>query len=530
MKGPNLKRMSLVLSLLLGSSFISTIYASSSSNSTQPTSNVDKEVELLSQQTAALQQQLQQLQAQIADLKAEKASPAAASTASDTTITNTASNDSAKPAPDKTAIPYGGKGDLASLGGTAVITAPFIHSSRQFSGSDLITNYSTIKKNVALLQQRKNFADEMESLGLALPNYPLVELSGDIEGQAFHEDHFDGHDSSDLNLSNSELDVQALVSPWVTGFMSMVYNSGTSDGGRRIDNSNIYLDNGFITVGNFDKSHFYSSLGQMYVPFGSFATYEITDPFNKIMFRTKGRPLVVGYNSTQSTGLDASAYIFKGDVHTSSEDNIDDPSENSSLLNQFGGDLTYHFNVGSTSVGVGGSVINNVSDSNGMQFTGFDDDRFEGFGASSEDEVVKHNVPGADLRFDISAASGLEWIAEYATATESFSPEDLTFNGHGARPSSLHAEGDYHFVMLRKPTTFTLAYDQSAQALALNIPQYGYTAAMSLSWFKNTLESLELHHYVNYSSDDTASGNGGVVFTPPGRNQNEIIAQIDAYF
>ena len=308
---------------------------------------------------------------------------------------------------------------------------------------------------------------------------------------------------------------------------------GLRGGGRRIDNSNVFLDNGFITVGNFNKSHYYGTIGQLYVPFGSFSTDAISDPFDKILFRTKGRPLVLGYNSAQETGLDTSVYGFKGDTRdgTKPEDEVmtDQGDIKSSEINQFGGDLAYHFRMGEALIGLGGSVINNVADSNGMQFTGYDADEFEGFGVSSDDEIIKHNVPGADVRTDISYGPDF-FVAEYASATEEFSPEDLTFNGHGAQPSAFHIENDYSFVMFRRPSTFTLAYDQSNEALALNVPRRGYTVAASTSIFKNTLETVELHHYVNYSSGDTASGNEGVVFGPEGHTSNGFLAHIDAYF
>ncbi len=557
LKSLGIKKASMALAITLGGSVVSDAWAASAD------ANVNKQVELLSQQTAALQQQLQQLQQQILELKSATTTPVAtpvaatvpasskpaakqgtpatvnaallgeAPTAINTTpvADSTAQSLSAKPVPNLAAEPYGGRGDLANIGGTAVITAPFIHSERQFSGSDLIANYSTIKKNTAVLQQNKNFVDQMQSMGLTLPNYPLLELSGYVEALGQHIDRSNSHDSTDLNLSSAELDMQARISTWVTGFMSFVYDAGQSDGGRRLDNSNVFLDNGFITVGNFNKSHYYGTVGQLYVPFGSFATNDISNPFNKTLFRTKGRPLILGYNSTASTGLDASIYGYKGDARTGSKDaNLPDSEmPKSSVLNQFGADTVYHFLVGGANIGLGASVINNVSDSGGMQFTGYNNTQFEGFGVSRQDEVLRHNVPGADLRFDISY-DPIELIGEYTTATQDFNQQDLIYNGHGAQPSASHFEADYRFKVYDRATTLALAYDQSSEALALNVPERGYTLSASTSIFKSTLLSLELHHYINYSSNDFASGNNGRVFNSDGGTSNGIMAQLDAYF
>ncbi len=581
MKFLSIKKISIALAVILGQSIVSEAFAESS---TSASSNTDKQVELLSQQTAALQEQLRELQKQIAELKTQKAAtpvaipvsvsakektakespsstpqkapaPGMSKTSTKTTSplelqtptapaldrAETAPNTTSAAVPDLTAEPYGGRGDLANIGGTAVITAPFIHSSRQFSGSDLIVNYSTIKKNVAILQQNKNFADEMHAMGLALPNYPLLELSGNIEALGQHINGFNDNNHSDLNLNNAELDMQALIGKWVTGFMSYVYSTGTSNGGQRVSNSNVFLDNGFITIGNFNKSHFYGTVGQLYVPFGSFSTNDISNPFNKSLFRTKGRPIVLGYNSAESTGLDASVYGYRGDARIASENALNNPNNAnnldnipSSVLNEYGADVAYHFLLGGANIGLGASVISNVSDALGMQYTGgnggnVDLDDFNGFGDSSQTEVLRHGVPGADFRMDLSY-SPIVLMAEYTTATQAFNQVDLSYNGHGAQPSAGHYEADYKFNIFARPSTFALSFDQTKQALALNVPARGYTAALSTSIFKNTLLTLEAHHYINYSSGDTGSGNNGVVFIPDGSTSNGLLAQLDAYF
>lgn len=574
MKFLRIKKISIALAFVLGGGIASDAMASSAADN----DTVNKQVELLSQQTAALQQQLQQLQQQIAELKSAKAKPVAtpvaatvpaatpsatstpssksvakenkAATKRDkdvevagptafngtTTANANASASATSPASlpsgaNLSATPYGGRGDLANIGGTAVITAPFIHSGRQFSGSDLIVNYSTIKKNVAILQQNENFEDEMAAMGLVMPNFPLLELSGNIEalGQNISGNNPVAH--SDLNLSNAELDMQARISNWVSGFMSFVYSSGQSGGGSRVSNSNVFLDNGFITIGNFNKSGFYGTVGQLYVPFGSFSTNDISNPFNKTLFRTKGRPVVLGYNSSAPTGLDASIYGGKGAARSGTDDSnlVNGDINNSSSLTEFGADTVYHFMLGGANIGLGASVINNVSDSGGMQFTDLPSDEFSGFGVSQQNEVLKHTVPGVDFRTDISAGPFV-LLGEYTTATQAFSSEDLTYNGHGAQPAAFHTEGDYKFSFYNRPSTVTLAYDQSSEALALGVPQRGYTLSASTSIFRNTLLSLELHHYINYSEDATGSGNLGPVFNLGGGSSNGILAQLDAYF
>ena len=87
MKCLSIKKISIALAVVLSSSLVNSAWAEAS---TSTSNNTDKQVELLSQQTAALQQQLQELQKQIAELKSQKAAPVA-TPVSASTKENTAS-------------------------------------------------------------------------------------------------------------------------------------------------------------------------------------------------------------------------------------------------------------------------------------------------------------------------------------------------------------------------------------------------------------------------------------------------------
>lgn len=426
------------------------------------------------------------------------------------------------PEPDElfTPLPYGYR-LLGNLGGTSVITSPYIHSRYEFRGSGLIANYSSINRDVAALRQRQNFEKRMNESGLHLPSYPMLELSGVVEGQVFNVRKFNGGRDSDINLTAAELDVQALINPWFTGFMSLNYDASPPLFGNRVTNSNVFIDNGFITLGSLNKAPLYATLGQVYVPFGQYSSYMISSPLIRGIFRTKARALVVGYQEPDTLGPYGSLFTFRGD----SKNGV----SKSNHINQFGGNLGYRFQWKQLHGALGTSYINNVADGQAMQLAFHGLPRFRGFSGANGSQDLEHRVPGADARVAFDYA-GITWIGEYTTSLRSFDPMDLTFNDDGAKPSGFHTEVVYHFAIFERPSSLVLAYDKTRESLALGIPKERIGLGAGSAIWQNTLLSLQVTHSHHYGGNETASGSGGLIFGPPGNSSTGLIAQFDVYF
>jgi hypothetical protein len=430
-----------------------------------------------------------------------------------------------------TKVPYGGS-TLANIGGFAVITSPYLHPQVQYSGGDLIVNYSSINKDAYMMQQRQQFQAAMASKGFTMPTSgSLLELSGEVEGDAVARSTFQGNKTqTDLYVGDAELDMQAIINRWLTAFMDFSYDNSPNDVGSRIGGS-INLDNGFFTFGNLNVSKFRVTMGQLYVPFGQFNSYLISDPINKTLFRTKGQPIILGYGIPGENGFAGALYTFKG-----VSNNSGNADEINPYINQFGGDANYQFNIGKLQTTLGASYIANAADSYGMQFPGFDDPEFntaivgDGFSTSTETEHLKHTVPAVDLRGTL-AAGPFSLIGEYDTVTKAFSPVDLSFDNEAASPSAYHVEGVYSFNMFTKPSTFSIGYDRSYEAMGLAVPQSRIAAAVNTSFWRNTVASLELRHDNAYSENDVAGGNGAVVLVAPDRtSSNTATLQFQVYF
>lgn len=432
-------------------------------------------------------------------------------------------------------VPYG-QHMLANLGGFAVITSPYLHPDMAYNGGDLIVNFSSINKDVALLQQRQTFQHALYDLGYSMPRAgTLIELSGELEGLAQVQTRNPNNYYSALDLTDAELDMQILANRWLTGFISFGYNNFPNSAGNRQFASGVQLTNGFLTFGDLDVTKWRASFGQMYVPFGLYNSFMVTDPINKTLFRTLGRPILVGYGVPGTPGFNGSVYAFQGTTFTGNITPNTAQGNNASWnrsINQYGADANYQFNINSNvRTTLGASYIANVADSTGMQSTNvkINSSSFQGFSNNSGSEVLAHLVPGIDGRGELDVYD-YSLIGEYTTATRAFSPLNLTYNGAGAKPSAWHGEGVYSFSPWGKPSTFAISYDRSYQALGLNVPQSSVGVAWNISFWRNTMLSLELRRNTNYGNHDTASGSLGPIFYPNQPNSDVASAEFQVFF
>ncbi len=340
-----------------------------------------------------------------------------------------------------------------------------------------------------------------------------------------------GSVQSDIDLTSAEMDGYILgPSNWTSGLFTFAYdnNIGADEGSlssnARSENSRLFVDKAFIIIGNFEKSPFYGTAGQMYVPFGTYSTNMTSSPLTKLLGRTKERALLIGYQQQAQNAFYASGYIYKGDTHEGS----------TSRVNSGGINVGYRYNLGFMNINgdFGGGIIANLADAIRMQNTG-NKPLFGGFGATggAGSELIHRRVPAINLRGLFSMGTHVTLLAEYIGATTNFSPQDLTFNTLGANPQAFNGEAAYTFEAFDRPTTIAIGYSRTKDALALGFAWQRYMAVINTSWWKNTLQSLEFRHDINYPSYDYATGS---LVSPPiygaGSPDNAVTAQFDIYF
>lgn len=411
-----------------------------------------------------------------------------------------------------------------------VLSSPSLNNSPRFDSSYLITNWPSINEDLAIIKNRQIVETALMAKNIPLPSRPTIGISGYVEGAATLDNFFDSSTKADINLTAAELDVLANVNRWASAFMAITYNYASPNQGSRVSASNIHLDRGFLTVGNFNEEPFYSTIGQFNVPFGEYSSFMITDPYVKTMAKTKQRAFLLGFHKYNLT---LAGYIFAGDSYI----------DNNNTVNNFGFNAKYEFNTAVVKGRVGAGFIKNIADSQGIQETDFlsslPPGAFRGFsydsiGAGQKYENLQHQVPAVDLNAALTFYQHYTLNAEYVTALRSFAPIDLSYNGNGALISGLNLEAGVSFTVFGRPSTIAAGVEKTWEALGLNLPKYGFVSEISTSILRDTVEKIEYRHDISYNSSDTASGGG--MMQPITNNywannyRNVVTLHVDFYF
>lgn len=423
--------------------------------------------------------------------------------------------------------------DIEYLVGSYVMTSMVLNIHSMYDASDLLVNQSTMNEDLRFLQQRQTLEQIVGYKALPSATRPRIFLSGRVEPLFSSVDPYTGSsgNTSTFTLGGAELDALAEASPWAFGFLSMVfdnssYSSILPGSGNPVNNSNIILNRGFVTIGNLDKSPVYFSAGQEYVPFGRYVAFQLSNPVTKIEGRINTRAAVLGY---YNSGLYLSAYGMNGATNVNNNNDLDEWGANAGYKHSTDSGFSYQLGAG---------FVNDIAEAQGYQSTGASDGAFQGFSNDSATEALQHRVPGFDAHLSLGKGP-FSIYSEYVMATESFAWQDLTFDNSGAHPRAAHVEGDYAFKVLRRPTSLTLAYEHTWESFPLNLPQNSVIGALNTSLWKNTIETFEYRHDLNYSTSNSGGGicdpnNSGTAtfcnIQSPGGTQNIILAQIGVYF
>ena len=411
---------------------------------------------------------------------------------------------------------------LTYIAGTPVISSPYLGARPAFDGSDYIVNISSINRDIRLMQQRRSLERAYSKIGYPKPDRPILALSGAVVPFGSIGRLYFGEGVADWNLGSDELDLAAVLNKNVEAYMALAYNAAPPAlGGPRVTNSALNLNLGFINIGDLDKTPFYGTFGQLYVPFGRFSTSMISATLPMMLTRIKSRPFILGYKSQTDTGPFAAIYGYRGD---------------SSFGNAgVGGvNLGYILDVMHATTEVGFSYVSSINDANGMQNSGASPGEFGGFGSVTNGSEHVQKTPAVGVHFSTSFER-YSVTAEWVATTHAFNVNDLSFDGEGAQPQAFQLEGGITFESFSRPSSVSAAWQWSGQALALNLPRQRFDAVYNISIWKDTVESLEYRHDIDYSRSSYANGAApsGVVndnTVGSGGTADTIMVQIAAYF
>ena len=385
---------------------------------------------------------------------------------------------------------------------------PYLNEDATFDGSELVINVPTVREDSQLLLQQYQFMQECHEFGMHTPDLPRVTLTGKLEGQTSYGSTYTDSRSGNINFNSAELDTYVQGNSWVSGYMTMDYNPD-----EHRDSSRLLMNRAFIAVGNLGQFPLYTSIGQVYVPFGRYSSRMVTTPVTQTLGRTRARTLTLGYQQTGNNVFHAEVYGFRGLTNSLSCDNKN---------NEWGTGIGYRFNNGGRVSGeVGAGYISNLADSQGVQGTVF-----------LNTENLRHRVPALNV-YGALTINPVVFLAEYVGAVRSFDVNDVSFIKQGARPTAFHTEASYTFKTSSKHSSIGVGYGRTSQALTLGLPQVRYSVFYNINIWRDTNLALEYRHDVNYSVSTISTGSNPIpadLVTGLGKSDNVITAQFDLFF
>lgn len=415
---------------------------------------------------------------------------------------------------------------LTYIAGTPVVSSPYLGSRPAFDGSDYMVNVSSINRDIRLMQQRRGLERAYRKIGYPIPNKPIIAISGKAEPIGSVGEPYFGDARVDWNLGSDELDVAAVLNHEVEAYMALAYDAMPPiNGGPRVNNSSVFLNMGFVNIGDLDVSPIYFTAGQLYAPFGRYSTSMVSATLPLRLSRIRTRPVILGYKSQQDTGPFAAVYGYRGEttIGTSGVGGLN---------------LGYIWDIYHATGEVGLSLISSMNDSGGLQATGsipsLNAGTFGGFSSITNGNESVYKVSGVDVHASLNY-DRYNLTAEWVGALRRFREEDLSFNGVGAKPQALQLEGGFTFVAFDKPASLAASYQWSYETLALNMPQNRFSGVFNISIWKDTVESLEYRHDLDFAANAYANGAAPVGFVNAntlgtGGSADMVLAQIGVYF
>jgi len=312
-----------------------------------------------------------------------------------------------------------------------------------------------LRERIATLEKEKAAPDE--PFTLAALNKSIT-LGGLLELEAFWDKVEGGGETSDLQLATVELTADVDINENIAGHLTLLWEEEGADN-VEVDQAVIFLRHPVC----FWSHYVTFTGGKMYLPFGYYNSFFISDPLTLELGESNNTAVVFGY---QGDLMKLQIGAFNGEVDTKDDDKIDSWVASLELTPIEG--LTF-----------GVSYLSDLAESN-IELV--------------QDEDLYRSSIAAGGAFLTWQLGNINLMAEYVTALESFTPEvvsageDLT----GKRPLAWNVE------LAWEPTgRWQVAVKaEGAKDFQDDITNYG--AVVSRGLFRNTVLGLE---YL-YGEDD----------------------------
>ncbi len=340
----------------------------------------------------------------------------------------------------------------------------------QFVAADQQKEIDLLRERLEKLEAKQE--SQAKSQALKAEWLDKITISGLIEVEASYSDPDEGSSESDLVVSTVELGVEAAITDSVSANILFLYEE---------DETDLEVD---VATLNYvwGETGFSFSVGQDYVPFGSFETHQINDTLALEIGETRETAFTINYES----GLFSSAlFVFNGD---------EDANDQNTLQN-FGARVA----IATDNFAVGADYISNLGDSDTIQ----DVDGDVALDSNGD------SVDGVSL-YASAGIGNVTLLAEYLTALDDFS------DGNSSEPEAFQLEAAIEIGAF----TYALSYEETDEALFLELPEERISFGVSTQILKGVDLAIQLQQDSDYSESEGGTGD----------DTDSIVVQLAAEF
>ena len=308
-----------------------------------------------------------------------------------------------------------------------------------------------------------------------------------------------GMNDNRTSVANSYLAIEATPNDWSKFDFAINYSDASnsyqnaastgSDNSNNSDDSSVYVDQAYATIGNSNRYPLFLQAGQQYVPFGHYSLYPIVKSMGQVMSESNQTDFQAGF--VLPKGLYGSVYTFQNSVSQND-------SDNTAKFN-YGATIGFNKSNDRMNVDLGVGYIDNM-----VAITGVEN--------ALKSSTYSTTVQGASAYVDFTTGPfGLQ--ADYVTAMDDFSATDINYkSGAGslsdtARPSAGDITASYNFNKKGMDQQVFVGYQASSEASGLDLPESRYLVGYNIYPWSNVLLGAEITRDTNYSSDYVYSDN-----------------------
>ena len=369
---------------------------------------------------------------------------------------------------------------------------------------------SQIAKAKAQHANAQLLAEQQRTVSGQNQPHKMINVGAKLDWDWVHKSRGSGFANSSaergyIGLAEASLEFDPVS--WVSSIATWTYAQSAERGPK---GAKVESDQLSATVGDLQKFPFYLTVGKTYYPFGVFIPFSFFGTVNQNMSGFHSPGMILGYSKDHLFGA-VFSYARSGNVNRESKQDFAD-------FSNVGGE------IGVTSLAAPGKKTGYLAT------LSFVNHYAEMLSFSSLKPINLHRRGAIAVHFTYHYHN-VGFVSDYLQTVSPYNASAFSFDGHGAEPKAWTNQVYYHFNLGRFPSTASLGYGVTQDALSLSEPRDLYMLTYAIQF--NRFISLETQYsigedYSTHHSSTLATQTGNATRVGTGRTQQIIGLRLSA--